>query len=66
MYFSKIAVLAAATMASTVVADNCFAGYAYCSGNLLTQGSSSRHLTFPPSSPLTLSIILPATTHHPN
>ncbi|CAN9136069.1 hypothetical protein CC77DRAFT_1067281 [Alternaria alternata] len=38
MYFSKIAVLAAATMASTVVADNCFAGYAYCSGNLLTQG----------------------------
>ncbi|KAH6860659.1 uncharacterized protein J4E88_003496 [Alternaria novae-zelandiae] len=38
MYFSKIAILAAATMASTVVADNCFAGYAYCEGNLLTQG----------------------------
>ncbi|RII08289.1 hypothetical protein CUC08_Gglean007698 [Alternaria sp. MG1] len=56
MYFSKIAALAAATMASTVVADNCFAGYAYCSGNLLTQGSSPLLLVtspFPllPSSP---------------
>jgi hypothetical protein len=39
MYFSKIAVLAAATMASTVVADNCFAGFAYCSDNLNSQGS---------------------------
>jgi hypothetical protein len=44
MYFSKMAFLAAATMASTVVADNCFAGYAYCSGNLLTQGSSCSSL----------------------
>jgi len=53
MYFSKIAILAAATMASTVVADNCFAGYAYCEGNLLTQGSS--FLSFPS---------LPLSFHH--
>ncbi|KAG9186756.1 hypothetical protein G6011_09864 [Alternaria panax] len=38
MYLSKIAIIAAATMASTVVADNCFAGFAYCSDNLLSQG----------------------------
>ena len=66
MYFSKIAVLAAATMASTVVADNCFAGYAYCSGNLLTQGLSPHLITLPPSSLLTFSIVPLTTMHHPN
>jgi hypothetical protein len=40
MYFFKIAIIATATMASTVVADNCFAGWDYCASNLPLQGTS--------------------------
>jgi hypothetical protein len=49
MYFSKIALIAAAAMASTVVADNCFAGYQYCADNLLSQGLYSPHTNMRPN-----------------
>lgn len=38
MHFSKIAAMTITAFVSTVVADNCFEGYLYCSGNLLSQG----------------------------
>lgn len=38
MHYSKIAAMTIAAFVSTVVADNCFEGYLYCSGNLLSQG----------------------------
>jgi hypothetical protein len=43
MHYFKITTLAVAAMASTVVADNCFTGYLYCSGNLLQQGKFERN-----------------------
>jgi hypothetical protein len=43
MYSSKIAALIMTAMAATVVADNCFDGYLYCSGNLLSQGKNWLH-----------------------
>jgi hypothetical protein len=50
MYFSKIALIAAATMASTVVADDCFKGWQYCADNLRLQGTSHP--------PLSLSLVV--------
>jgi hypothetical protein len=44
MHFSKISIIAAATMASIVVADNCFEGFNYCSVNLNKQGPSPSSL----------------------
>jgi hypothetical protein len=40
MYSSKISARIMTVMAATVVAENCFVGYLYCSGNLLSQGKS--------------------------
>ncbi|OAL43065.1 hypothetical protein IQ07DRAFT_666948 [Pyrenochaeta sp. DS3sAY3a] len=38
MHFSKIAAMTITAFVTTVMADNCFEGYLYCSGNLLSQG----------------------------
>jgi hypothetical protein len=38
MHYTTITSLFLAALSGTAVADNCFAGYYYCSGNLMTQG----------------------------